>query len=370
MVDTANLNYAFALFKGMQRENLSYIYRGIFTQTITDNIISLAETSMDKAGESAKIKKRVFTILVEGLQNVTRHQDSTLTDEDNYSGIFAIQQKADRYYITTGNIVEKGIIDHLTQQLDKINGLEEEELKQYYKDVLNYNIMSNKGGAGLGLIEMARKSGNKLAYGFKEVNEQLSFFYLHTEISFEKALPNESNQKFTVDNIKELHQLLIEQNVLLIFNGFFNQENLINLLSIIENQMIGKVGVRKRVFNIMVEMLQNIVKHGDNSSINSGNPGIFFINKIAGEYCLNAGNYISSEKIEPLKERIEYINSLSMDDLNDFYNKSLFNFQIDSSKEAGLGLIELRLKSNKKLIYTVDKIDDQLSFFTLQAGVN
>ena len=127
--------------------------------------------------------------------------------------------------------------------------------------------------------------------------------------------------------------------------------------------------LRKRVFNIMVEMLQNIVKHGDNNINNKGNSGIFFINKKNNVYYLNSGNYIVNKKINDLQAKIDHVNSLDNKNLNKFYNERLFNFQIDSSKEAGLGLIELRLKSKNKLVYNINKIDDELSFFTLRTCV-
>jgi hypothetical protein len=64
-------SFAFRLFEGMQKENLSYIYRGVFSQSITDSILSLTESNLEKQGEDSKTKKRVFTIMVEGLQNIT-----------------------------------------------------------------------------------------------------------------------------------------------------------------------------------------------------------------------------------------------------------------------------------------------------------
>ena len=54
---------------------------------------------------------------------------------------------------------------------------------------------------------------------------------------------------------------------------------------------------------------------------------------------------------------------------NDFYEKSLFNFQVDSSKESGLGLIELRLKTHKKLNYYISTYNENFSFFVLQTVV-
>lgn len=369
----SKISYAYRLFQGMQQDNLSYIYRGLFSQNITDGILSLTESNLDKSGEDSKIKKRVFTIMVEGLQNITRHQEVEEDSNVKETGIFLIQDIANHYFITTGNPILKKNIPNLTEQLNRINSLDSEELKSYYKKVLNDNVISDKGGAGLGLIEMARKSGNKLVYDFVDLNENYSYFYLNTEIAQEnnETPPQVYQAKDALENIKKIHKLLNEEEIVLIFNGIFNQESLLNLLSIMENQMIEhNLNLKKKVFNIMVEMLQNIVKHGANSVGNNLNPGIFFINQKHKQYQLNNGNYILKSETESLKQKIEYVNALSMEELNDFYEKSLFNFQIDSSKEAGLGLIELRLKTNRKLNYEISEFNENFSFFVLQTVVD
>lgn len=369
MQDKQNkLHFGFDLFSGMQKDNLDYIYRGLFTQNITDNIISLAEFNLNTSGESSKIRKRVFSIMVEGLQNITRHQDEELTELTQKSGIFVIQKQENNYYVTTGNVIVNNGVVPLTKQLNKINSLEKEDLKSYYKEVLNDNIISNKGGAGLGLIEMARKSGNKLGFDFQNIDETFSYFYLHTKVSGDDDDKNEVTTH-SLDNIKSLHNILDTQNILLIFNGIFSQESLISLLSIIEGHMTKSIILKKKVFNIMVEMLQNIVKHADKNEKDEGNPGIFFIIEKDTSYLLNTGNYILNSKVKALEEKIGYINDLSFDKLNEFYNKSLFNFEIDNSKESGLGLIELRLKSEGKLNFVIQKIDEKYSFFTLQTAV-
>jgi len=367
-------NFALRLFEGMQKDNLNYIYRGVFTQNITDGILSLTEANLDKVGEDSKIKKRVFTIMVEGLQNITRHQEiDEKALENNETGIFLIQDINKRYYITTGNPILKKNISNLTEQINKINSLNPDELKQYYKTVLNDNVISDKGGAGLGLIEMARKSGNNLVYDFVNLSDNYSYFYLNTEISQEKGADKTevTQDAGSLNNIKELHKILNQENIVLIFNGIFNQESLLNLLSIMENQMMEhNLNLKKKVFNIMVEMLQNIVKHGANGDDSSQNPGIFFINQKDDKYVLNTGNYINKEEAENLREKINYVNSLTIDALNEFYEQSLFNFQIDSSKESGLGLIELRLKTLRKLKYEISPFNEKFSFFALETIID
>ena len=42
--------------------------------------------------------------------------------------------------------------------------------------------LSEKGGGGLGLIDIAKKSRNKLGYSFKEIDKDYSFFTLIVKI--------------------------------------------------------------------------------------------------------------------------------------------------------------------------------------------
>ena len=60
----------------------------------------------------------------------------------------------------------------------RINRSTHEEIKELYKFILNHQRISAKGGGGLGLVDIARKTGNKLEYAFKDYNENYSFFYL------------------------------------------------------------------------------------------------------------------------------------------------------------------------------------------------
>lgn len=356
----------FKIYDILDSESLSYFYRGDLTQSITDGILALTETNLTNAKEPVKVKKRVYTILVEGLQNITRHQE----DSSGRKSFFGVEQSGEYYYITMANIIVNEKIGKLTHQLEKINSLEKEELKDFYKQTLMENELSEKGGAGLGLIEMARKSGNKLQYSFKKLDDQWSYFYLRTYIKHNLTNVDSSRtQHLDFSNIFELHKQLDKENVLIIFNGFFNQESLINLLSIIESQMANQPTLKKKVFNIMVELLQNIVKHGLSPFKQEGNPGLFYISNSKDGYKLHTGNYIANDKIASLKKKIDKVNKLNRKELNEFYDKRLFNFQIDNSKESGLGLIELRLRSNSQLKYAFKKATDDFSFFTIEITV-
>ena len=364
----ANLDFSLSLFDAMQKDNLSYIYRGFFNQQITDSILDLTETNLQSEEQSSKMKKRVYAIMVEGLQNVTRHQnEKQIIDEDNL-GLFVIKRSEERYYITTGNSTEKTSIPIISKLIKKINSLDKDELKVYYKQVLNEGELSNKGGAGLGLIDMARKSGNKLSYRFLDIGDANTYFYLHTIPS----LTTDENEfkkiaEESLDNIIEIHNTLNTEDIRLIYNGILNQESLMGLLHTIEGHMSDIPDMKNKMFYIVLEMLQNIVKHGNNpAGQEGGNPGIFFISQKNGEYLLNTGNYISKDKVESLKEKLEYVNTLSDTELQDYYASSLMDFKINDEKKTGLGIIDLRIKSSNKLAYYFKPINDKYQFFALQ----
>lgn len=168
-----------------------------------------------------------------------------------------------------------------------------------------------------------------------------------------------------MDNIK-----INPDSITLNFNGLINQEGLINFLSIIEGQMLKCPDTKKRIFYIMVEMLQNIINHADNyTSQPDGMPGVFNLKEGLKKFYLITGNYILNKKIKNLKSKIEHINSLNNNELNELYNTNLLDFDTKVSKKKGLGIIDLRLKSDSRLGYSFKQVDNDYSLFTLQTKI-
>lgn len=360
-----------SVFEGLQHEDLAYVYRGMFTQAITDSIIALTENNLDTSGGSSKLKKRVFSIMVECLQNVTRHQyvDDQQELSADKTSLFMVFEKDKTYHMTSGNVVNNENVPHLEQLLDKVNSLDKEELKDYFKQVLEEGSISSKGGAGLGLIDMARKSGNKLYYTFENIDDESSFFYMNTSIS--QQLDDSPAESVNIHDMVALHKFVLEKNIMLIFNGGLTQRSMMEILSLINEQSFGKLGRKKKMCHVMVEMLQNVVKHGvkRNESRSGGNPVLFYIAQDGDYFKLNAGNYIDNHSIEKVRSKIDLLNSLREDELEDFYTKYLLNFEIDNSKEAGLGLVDLRMKGGHKIVYKITPINERMSFIVMQVTI-
>ena len=376
-----HLKLAFELKKDIQKDNFEYTYRGQFSHNIITKILSLSEASLEKAEDAKKIRKRIYFVMMECLQNITKHQDEIDTGDSDVdsNGIFILQKTPDSYLITTGNLIEYANISPLKAKLEKINHLDANELRDYYSDIITHGEISDKGGAGLGLVSMARKSGKKLLFDFKQINDDFAYFYLRTEIDIfpktSQELRNTNLKSF--EETKELHELLNRERILLNFNGSFDEDYIINFLSIFGSQIKGHKNIKEKVFYLMVQMLQNIVYYADkyvnsNRKTKGWKPGIFFLSESDNyeQYYLTAGNYIEREKVEGLKQRISQVNDLSEKELDKFYQESLSNYKPSFQKNHDLSIIEMRLKSENKLYFNFSEVNDRYSFFTIQTMVD
>jgi hypothetical protein len=369
-----NLDFVYQLYTHLSNFSLSYIYKGDFSDHLNETILSLAETNMKIVNEPAALKKKVFFIMVESLQNITRHSEITRDEKNDNSSLFIIQRKGQDYYITSGNLIDVDQVDSLVHKLEKVNSLDHESLKNYYREVLDMGKMSSKGGAGLGLIEMARKSGNKLAFDFSPVTEKKSFFYFQSKVTLsDKETSNlEYIEPEALNAAKSFHQIVLNRNLNFVFQGDFNHENMKTVLNMTEGNMSNgsQLLFRKRVVNIIVELIQNIYKHANSGNITKDkHSGIFMIERHDERYIITSGNLIFNHKVEALRAKLERVNNSDSEGLNSLFNGLLMAEERVDQRGAGLGLIDMKLKSKRNLEYHFKKVNEELSFFALQIKI-
>ena len=164
-------------------------FKGSITTDLINNVLEEIETKLENVDEESKIRKKVYNVLVETLQNLYHHVGElpdALKTRDKFEskfGILVLAKVHDSYKITTGNFVTSEKIKFLKDRIDKINSLSKDELKDMYKFILNHQKLSAKGGGGLGLVDIARKTGNKLEYTFQHYAEDYYFFNLDVFIT-------------------------------------------------------------------------------------------------------------------------------------------------------------------------------------------
>ena len=186
-----SLNNIYELYKTMERENTMLSFKGVVTSDLLSSVLQIMESKLGALEKSTKTRKKVYSVLVECLQNLYHHNEDVNegNEEDDLDSMFSksallmIAKQEDYYEVKTGNYIDKDRALDLEQKIIGINKLNKEELREMYKSVLNHGTLSSKGTAGLGLIDIARKSGNKLDYSFLPIDDKFSFFCLNVKIN-------------------------------------------------------------------------------------------------------------------------------------------------------------------------------------------
>lgn len=182
------LEFVYEFYKSMKAHEITLVYEGEITHQITKAFTSLTESNMAKDDEPGTVQRKVFHVMVECLQNISKHADDFTSSDFLFSGrgIFLVSKGENEYSVTTGNAVDNDRIEELTKMLENINRMDKEELKDLYKKQMKEGRLSDKGGAGLGFIDIKRKTGRDLEYHFLPISDDTSFFLLTSTIGREE----------------------------------------------------------------------------------------------------------------------------------------------------------------------------------------
>ncbi|HCT29168.1 MAG TPA: hypothetical protein DIW31_00170 [Bacteroidales bacterium] len=145
-------------------------------------LLNKMATLLDKRGMNITIRKKVYAAMVESLENIYKHQD-TIADDKEYMPKFSLLIDSQNISLFVSNSILNHKVSLLKGKLDKVNSLDKDGLKDLYKNTILSGNVSPKGGAGLGIINIAKVSENKVNYTFSAINDRYSYFTLNVLIS-------------------------------------------------------------------------------------------------------------------------------------------------------------------------------------------
>ena len=179
-VSNADLSYVDLVREKMKDHNFMFCYKGNFSQQIVKSILNIAERKLVIENVDVSIKKKVFHVMVECLQSICiRNKEK----EFSRSSLIMIGKVNADYVVYSGNVVSNTNVQKLKESLDAINQLSKEELKKKHYELLSTVAIEDLGDNSIGLIDIAKRSGNKLDFDFQKINEQNSYFVLKTSIN-------------------------------------------------------------------------------------------------------------------------------------------------------------------------------------------
>ncbi|WP_276354589.1 SiaB family protein kinase [Cohnella caldifontis] len=176
MIDKQLLNVQ----KLLQDHGILICFSGRLSQQLIEEYGEAVKSYLESENRPKNEIFHIFSIFIEMTQNIknycTRISGSALGDQIAQSSIVTIGKDGQGSYICAGNLIEEEDLRELTGRIDALVRLNKDELKAFYKDQLKKNDPQN--GAGVGLIDMARKATSPLAYSVTKLGNNLSFFTL------------------------------------------------------------------------------------------------------------------------------------------------------------------------------------------------
>ena len=161
------------------------LHKGKVSFDLISVILDSLEHSVGTIEEDRQVRKKFNNILTESVQNIGHH--ASKTDPIGNTDLIMVLSRKRFYKIVTGNLIPNNEVETIREQLEKINAMDTTELRAYYKQVMAEEDFSDKGTAGLGFIDMARKTGQKLDYKFFEMDHDSSYFSLSVKIKKKQA---------------------------------------------------------------------------------------------------------------------------------------------------------------------------------------
>ncbi len=169
----------------------------------------------------------------------------------------------------------------------------------------------------------------------------------------------------------EAHQVMSEKNTLIAFTGHFDHLLTTLLLLNIKNRLStleSSTGIDRRVYSVVVESIENVSKHSYKGE-QTQNTAILLLSKSEHKYTIVTGNHIMNEDIPLLQEKLEKVLKHNHAELKRLYREQILSKRTDDNN-AGLGIIDMAIKSDNLIQYEFKPLTKDASFYLLQIEIN
>ncbi len=173
--------------------------------------------------------------------------------------------------------------------------------------------------------------------------------------------------------------LALRRNVIFYHQGYFSQSIITAMAEVVKLQLevAGVTGpTRRRLFSSFVELSQNIIHYSSDSLVADSPPGAVRHGAVcifaeAERHQMLCVNPIATEDVDPLRERLEPLRTMSIEQIKQAYRSSLRADVPPDSKGAGLGFLTMARDASAPLEFAFHPLADQpgTTLFCLKAVI-
>lgn len=169
----------FELKEQMHGAGILICFSGSFGRGVVEELGTAVKKYLESTVDRKPAMTDVFSVYIEAAQNVRNYSERAGTKNASVvdANIIVIAKRGEQYVVYAGNLVDAADVPPLTANLDRLASLDKTALKAAYKEQMRAERKPD-GGAGLGLIEMARRASEPLVYTFTPTADGQSYFSL------------------------------------------------------------------------------------------------------------------------------------------------------------------------------------------------
>ena len=167
-----------------QRDRIMLCFNGPISRSLIEEIGKALRNYLDTQQATPSAAIDVFAVYIEMTQNIRHYARRHGYDDTQASATVAVAQDAEgRYLVSAGNLVEFADGERLVRIIEALGPLDSAELKAAYKKQLRRpRDAERESGAGLGLLDMARKASRPLKASLQALPDGQGFFSLTATI--------------------------------------------------------------------------------------------------------------------------------------------------------------------------------------------
>jgi hypothetical protein len=185
-------NDLFELRSQLREAGVILAYCGYVTEPVLTGVGEALKQKLAIEDMDTKTARSVFAVFVEQMQNIIRYSaekeppgppvESAGAGRAIRYGIVTIGRNDRGFVVKAGNLVDRSDVARLRSRLERIQRADRAELKALYKEQLRAEPEATSKGAGVGIIEIARRASRPIGFDFVDLDERYAFFALEAEI--------------------------------------------------------------------------------------------------------------------------------------------------------------------------------------------
>lgn len=174
----------FSLREQFNREQIMLCFNGPISRSLIEEIGNALRDYLAAERATPSAAMDVFAVYIEMTQNIRHYtRDQGWGEPDSSATVIVSRDEQGRYVVSAGNLVNVADGERLIQSIDGLRMLDKSQLKAAYKEQLRRpRGTAATSGAGLGLIDIARKASEPLQATLAPANNGRAFVSLRAVI--------------------------------------------------------------------------------------------------------------------------------------------------------------------------------------------